>query len=357
MIFMKHADLMLVLWLCLLGATGPLTARGQAAEADPQTQKLLAAAEAGDAGAQYLLGYMYAEGQGVDQNVKEALRWYIRAAEQGHADAQLSAAMIYAEGRGVVPDEKQAIYWYRRAAEQGNATVQVMLATLLANAGSRQQLIEAYQWLLLAEAGGKDVADHKALLEPRLSDKQIAEAQRRAENVGRPPDPDGPVQYIAEEEGYALAFPAPPERTVVQDNDRLLAIHYRSMPAGGPVQYNASFQYFKTQKILGDAAQAAFIADYLLGRAMFAWQNRIQKKEMRFRGFNAAAYKHTTFAGSTETIHEGLIFLMNGDAVTLTCVYPADVVPNPTFNAFIGAFERLDPPADPNTLPDAAPNP
>ncbi|MBM3508219.1 MAG: SEL1-like repeat protein, partial [Alphaproteobacteria bacterium] len=40
-------------------------------------------AEQGDAIAQALLGFMYAEGQGVPQDHAEAVKWYRRAAEQG----------------------------------------------------------------------------------------------------------------------------------------------------------------------------------------------------------------------------------------------------------------------------------
>ena len=40
-------------------------------------------AEQGDARAQYNLGVMYAEGEGVPQDYKAAVQWYRRAAEQG----------------------------------------------------------------------------------------------------------------------------------------------------------------------------------------------------------------------------------------------------------------------------------
>ena len=45
-------------------------------------------AEQGDADAQYNLGIMYDEGQGVQQDYKVAVKWYRLAAEQGEANAQ-----------------------------------------------------------------------------------------------------------------------------------------------------------------------------------------------------------------------------------------------------------------------------
>ena len=48
-------------------------------------------AEQGSPRAQYSLGLMYANGEGVPQDDAEAVRWYRLAAEQGYADAQYLA--------------------------------------------------------------------------------------------------------------------------------------------------------------------------------------------------------------------------------------------------------------------------
>ena len=44
-------------------------------------------AESGHAAAQYSIGWMYANGEGLSLDEAEALRWWHPAAEQGHADA------------------------------------------------------------------------------------------------------------------------------------------------------------------------------------------------------------------------------------------------------------------------------
>ncbi|MBE0616885.1 MAG: sel1 repeat family protein [Proteobacteria bacterium] len=56
----------------------------------PLLDLYLPAAKQGDAGAQYNLGLLYANGQGVPQNYTEAANWYRKAAEQGNASAQFS---------------------------------------------------------------------------------------------------------------------------------------------------------------------------------------------------------------------------------------------------------------------------
>ena len=46
------------------------------------------------------------------------------AAEQGNANAQFNLGLMYANGEGVPEDDAEAVRWYRLAAEQGNANAQ-----------------------------------------------------------------------------------------------------------------------------------------------------------------------------------------------------------------------------------------
>ena len=55
-------------------------------------------AEQGNARAQFYLGVMYGNGQGVPQDYKTAVKWYRLAAEQGDADAQTSLDIILRRG-------------------------------------------------------------------------------------------------------------------------------------------------------------------------------------------------------------------------------------------------------------------
>ena len=70
--------------------------------------------------AQNNMGVLYANGQGVDKDLVEAVRWYRKAAEQGHAQAQTNLGFTYANGRGVDKDVKRAADWCARAAAQGH---------------------------------------------------------------------------------------------------------------------------------------------------------------------------------------------------------------------------------------------
>ena len=70
---------------------------------------LLPLGEMGIASAQNYLGLMYANGQGVIQDDKEAIKWYRLAVEQGFADAQYNLGWMYEKGQGVIQNDKEAV--------------------------------------------------------------------------------------------------------------------------------------------------------------------------------------------------------------------------------------------------------
>ena len=79
---------------------------------DEELRRLELAAEQGNADAQYSLGYMYVNGEGVTQNDMTAVKWFSLAAEQGHAEAQYSLGDMYLEGQGVIQDYVRAHMWF-----------------------------------------------------------------------------------------------------------------------------------------------------------------------------------------------------------------------------------------------------
>ena len=93
-------------------------------------QLLRSLAEQGNATAQFNLGVLYANGQGVPQDYQEALKWYRKAAEQGDADAQYNLGLLYDSGRGVPQNSEEAAKWYRKAAKQGHAGAQYNLGVM-----------------------------------------------------------------------------------------------------------------------------------------------------------------------------------------------------------------------------------
>ena len=78
-------------------------------------------AEQGDPSAQFRLGSLYENGDGVPRDFAKARQWYEKAAAQGEAKSQFYLGIQSAYGEGGPLDLVQAHMWYSLAAENGNA--------------------------------------------------------------------------------------------------------------------------------------------------------------------------------------------------------------------------------------------
>jgi hypothetical protein len=105
---------------------------------------------------------------------------------------------MYAQGLGVSQDDREAIKWYRLAAEQGFTAAQVNLGWMYGNGrGISQDFVQAHLWFSLAEAQGVDNGRKgRALVAGQMTPAQIAEARRLAREWRPRPktssDPDSP---------------------------------------------------------------------------------------------------------------------------------------------------------------------
>lgn len=119
------------------------------------------AAKQGHVEAQYNLGIMYMLGQGVSQDYGRAAEWFRKAAEQGNTDAQSRLGSAYASGQGVPLDYPQAAQWYQKAAAQGDVAAQTGLASLYANGqGVQQDYGRAVQWYRAAAGQGNTAGQY-----------------------------------------------------------------------------------------------------------------------------------------------------------------------------------------------------
>lgn len=123
-------------------------------------KSIRAKAQRGDQQAQYILGRIYEQGMGIEQNEDKAAEWYIKAAKQGHWDAikvltklslqgnifaqqwvitgaekgcieaQYALGQMYANGLETPKNEDQAVRWYIRAANEGHWDIPDILKKL-----------------------------------------------------------------------------------------------------------------------------------------------------------------------------------------------------------------------------------
>lgn len=90
-------------------------------------------AEAGDAQAQFSLGWMYHNGYGLVIDDSQTLHWWERAAAQQLADAAFALGMLFSFGDGgdIERDVPRAANHYLQAARLGHQEAKAMLRTLL----------------------------------------------------------------------------------------------------------------------------------------------------------------------------------------------------------------------------------
>jgi TPR repeat protein len=111
-----------------------------------------------------------------------ALREWRPLAEQGYPGAQYNLGVMYQEGNGVVQDYAEAVRWYRLAAEQGIAYAQKGLGDMYAKGdGVLQDYGSAHMWYNIAAANGyEDARENRDIVADRMTADAIAEAQQRA---------------------------------------------------------------------------------------------------------------------------------------------------------------------------------
>ena len=66
------------------------------------------------------------------KNLKSAIRWLREAAKNGDAEAQYELGLLYEQGEGVAADKVEAGRFYRQAATGGFAKAEERLKQLLA---------------------------------------------------------------------------------------------------------------------------------------------------------------------------------------------------------------------------------
>lgn len=135
----------------------PLVSARQAYEAKDYTaamERYRRAAAKGNAEANFMIGLMYSNGEGVERSNEEAIAWYRKAADAGHRAAQRELGRCYFKGEGVPKDRDQAIRWFREAGKQGDAVSQYLVGLIYFHSDRDGDVKEAISWLQKAADQG-----------------------------------------------------------------------------------------------------------------------------------------------------------------------------------------------------------
>lgn len=116
----------------------------------------LGAAEKGIADAQYAVSQILAHGAGgITTDRAEARKWLIKAARQNFDTAQYDLGIWYLEGIGGERDLKKAFIWTIRAARAGNVAAQGQAAKLYwGGLGTEPNEVEAAAWVVVTRRAG-----------------------------------------------------------------------------------------------------------------------------------------------------------------------------------------------------------
>lgn len=156
--------------------------------------KLLAGAAArGDTEAQYYLGLLTREGEGVEKDLTQAFNWFLAASERGHVAAQYELARALSRGEGTAMNTAQALHWLSEAAAAGHAEAQFFMGNAEETGqGARKNMRSALNWYRRAAEGGMLLAQRRLgeiYLKGEGTDANPAEAMRWLGAAARAGDP------------------------------------------------------------------------------------------------------------------------------------------------------------------------
>ena len=182
------------------------------------------------------------------QNFKTGLNAYDRGdfstalmewrplAERGDARAQFNVGVILFNGQGVSHNPAEAVEWYRAAADQGYGPAQANLSCMYETGqGLLQNYIEAYKWSTLAARHGVEARKSLSSLSAKMTAEQIAEAEQAAA-AWQPRLAETAPETAAATGGetVAQAVTAGPTRAQVSEVQNLLnALGFPAGPADG----------------------------------------------------------------------------------------------------------------------------
>jgi uncharacterized protein len=143
------------------------------------------AAEQDEPRSQFNLGVMYYNGEGVTQDLAKAFEYFSEAAGHGNPRATFNIGVMYYRGESVEADLEEAKELFEKAAYLGIAESQFNLAVMYAKGETvTADPVEAFAWFTVADKSGDDKAS--GILEQartKLSAEQLQEANDRANEI------------------------------------------------------------------------------------------------------------------------------------------------------------------------------
>jgi TPR repeat protein len=135
--------------------------------------------------AQYAFGGMLLKENKDAGKPEEGLGWIRKAAVQGMSKAQYTMGWHYFHGEIIPEDFDKAVVWYRKSAEQGHAQAQVSYGVMMAEGlgGLEKDPVSGLVWINIGNSTDGNLGTKvRDLIEQKLTDDEIEEAERRAKD-------------------------------------------------------------------------------------------------------------------------------------------------------------------------------
>jgi TPR repeat protein len=208
----------------------------------------------GEAEAQFKVGTMFREGQGITPDPKQSVYWYLQAARQDHIAAQYNLGHAFMSGSGVEKDEPEAVRWWTSAAKAGDELAQFNVGrAYYMGIGATKDENQAKRWFVAAAEQGESRS--QALVNrlgwnteagPATTDSNTATTEPTRTVAETPPIPQPTTPSLATEPEPTpplVAGPAPataveptplPETANVQlDDETTVPLHLANKAIGG----------------------------------------------------------------------------------------------------------------------------
>jgi len=167
---LRHRCVSILLAVAVLGVQQQVPAAGVATQLEKAEEMARAGnfapayciwrplADKGNAEAQFNLGWLYRNGDGMAVDKLQAQQLWEAAAEEDHAEAQMALGTLYSMERTTPENRALAVRWFRAAAEQGFEDALLILLDY-ADEGD-QQALDAVTSLIQQEKVGTRLAIH-----------------------------------------------------------------------------------------------------------------------------------------------------------------------------------------------------
>ena len=118
----------------------------------------VAVTEENDAESAFLLAKCYFYGNGVETDIPESFKYFLKAAKKNHIEAQYVVYTMYYEGLGVKADTVNAVKWLKKAANGGLEDAMISLGDYYID---DYEYTRGYEWYVKADSLGFPVAKYK----------------------------------------------------------------------------------------------------------------------------------------------------------------------------------------------------